>query len=81
MTDGPGRKPKITNEDILTVFRLSSDPVLTTSEVASEFEITHRGVRDRLEQLEEQGLLESKKVGARAIVWWDPEYITVSDTN
>ncbi len=81
MSDGPGRKPKITDDEILAVFRSSSDPVLTTSEVSSEFDITHRGVRDRLEQLEENGLLESKKVGARAIVWWDPEHITTSETS
>lgn len=74
MTNGPGRKPKVTNDEILDVFRSSSDPVLTTSEVASEFDITHRGVRDRLEQLEDNGSLESKKVGAKAIVWWDPEH-------
>ena len=79
MANGPGRKPEITDDDILAVFRSSSDPVLTTSEVASEFDITHRGVRDRLEQLERQGLLESKKVGARAIVWWDPEHTTTSE--
>lgn len=74
MTDGPGRTPEITDEEILGVFRSSSDPVLTTGEVASEFEITHRGVRDRLEKLANEGTLKSKKVGARAKVWWNPEY-------
>lgn len=78
MSDGPGRKPEFTDDEILAVFRSSSDPVLTTKEVASQFDITHRGVRDRLEKLEEEGKLESKKVGARAIVWWDPEHVTVS---
>jgi DNA-binding Lrp family transcriptional regulator len=76
MSDGPGRKPKITDEEILDAFRSSSEPVLTTSEIASEFDITHRGVRDRLEKLEEDGVLRSKKVGARAKVWSDPEYTT-----
>lgn len=80
MTDGPGRRPKITNDEILAVFRSSSDPVLTTSEVASQFDVTHRAVRDRLEKLEEAETLQSKKVGARAKVWWDPEYVTVSGT-
>ncbi len=60
------------------MFRSSSDPVLTTGEVASEFEITHRGLRDRLDKLEEDGKLKSKKVGARAKVWWDPDHVTVS---
>lgn len=76
MSDGPGRRPEVSDKEILAVFRSSSDPVLTTKEVASEFELTHRGVRDRLEKLDEQGVLESKKVGARAKIWWDPEYTT-----
>jgi len=80
MTDGPGRRPEFTDDEILAVFRSSSDPVLTTSEVASQFDVTHRAVRDRLEKLEEAGRLQSKKVGARAKVWWDPECVTVSET-
>jgi predicted ArsR family transcriptional regulator len=79
MTDGPGRRPEFTDDEILAVFRSSSDPVLTTSEVASQFDVTHRGVRDRLERLEEAGQLKSKKVGARAKVWWDPAHVTVSE--
>lgn len=78
MSDGPGRRPEITDEEILAVFRSSTDPVLTTSEVASQFEITHRGVRDRLAKLEDQGTIKSKKVGARAVVWWDPDHTTTS---
>lgn len=79
MSDGPGRPPKITDSEILSVFRSSSDPVLTTGEVASQLDITHRGVRDRLEKLDEKGDIKSKKVGARAKVWWDPEYTFTSD--
>lgn len=79
MSDGPGRRPEFTDDEILAVFRTSSDPVLSTSEVASKFDVTHRGVRDRLEKLEETGRLRSKKVGARAKVWWDPEVVTVSE--
>lgn len=78
MSDGPGRRPEFTDDEILAVFRSSSDPVLTTSEVASQFEVTHRAVRDRLEKLEEAGTLQSKKVGARAKVWWDPKHVTIS---
>lgn len=80
MSDGPGRHPEITDDEILAVFRSSSDPVLTTAEIASQFEITHRGVRDRLEKLEEKGDLESKKVGARAMVWWDPTHTQVVES-
>lgn len=81
MSEGPGRRPEFTDKEILAVFRSSSDPVLTTSEIASQFEITHRGVRDRLEGLEEDGQIKSKKVGARAKVWWDPTHTSTAETN
>lgn len=81
MSDGPGRNREISDEEILTAFRSSSDPVLTTSEVSSQFDITHRGVRERLEKLEEGGSLKSKKVGAKAKVWWDPEHTTTDGSN
>jgi len=79
MSEGPGRSPEITDEEILDVFRSASDPVLTTSEVAAEFELTHRGVRDRLDNLAEEGTLNSKDVGARAKVWWVPENTEATD--
>ena len=79
MSPSPGPDPEITDEEILDVFRSTSDPVLTTSEVAAEFDLSHRGVRNRLEKLNEEGTIKSKKVGARGKVWWDPEHVTVSD--
>jgi len=79
MSDGPGRRPEVADDELLGTFRSSSEPVLTTKEVASQFDITHRGVRDRLEALEEDGKLKSKKVGARAKVWWDPTHTSTAD--
>lgn len=81
MSDGPGRTPEVTDKEILHVFHSSSEPILTTSEVATNLDITHRGVRDRLEKLENDGVLKSKKVGAKAIVWWDPEHTTTKTEN
>lgn len=80
MSDGPGRRPEVTDNELLGIFRSSSEPVLTTKEVASQFDITHRGVRDRLEALEADGKLKSKKVGARAKVWWDPTHTSTADS-
>jgi len=80
MSETPGRSPDVTDDELLEVFRMTSDPVLTTAEIAENFDITHRGIRDRLEKLEQQGDLKSKKAGARALVWWDPSHISVSNT-
>ncbi len=73
-----GPKPRVSDEEILKIFRQSADPVLTASEVATEIPIKRRSVYDRLVQLEEEGLLESKKVGGRTTVWWLPNHTSTS---
>jgi len=65
-----GRPPSVSDEEILDVFRESSDPVLIASEVADEVSIGRRGVYKRLEQLADEGELGRKKIGGRGTVWW-----------
>ena len=66
----PGRKPRVSDEEILEVFRQTDDPVLSTAEVAKELPIKRRGTLTRLEALEEESQLESKQIGGRNRVWW-----------
>ena len=68
----PGRRPTVSDDDILSVFEQASDPVLTTQEVASEIDIGHRGTYDRLKKLADEDLLKMKKVGDSGAVWWYP---------
>jgi predicted ArsR family transcriptional regulator len=65
-----GRKPRVTDEDLLDVFRTTSDPVLSTAEVADAVPIKRRGTLNRLQSLEDDGDLESKQIGGRNTVWW-----------
>ena len=53
---------------------------LATSEVAAEFDCTERTVYNKLDTLVEDGHLETKKVGARARVWWRPPQTVDDDT-
>jgi GTP-sensing pleiotropic transcriptional regulator CodY len=69
---GPGRKPTVSDDDILEVFQESEDPALTTSEVADKIGLGRRGAFDRLRQLSEEGSLEMKKVGETGAIWWSP---------
>lgn len=78
---GPGRKPAVTDEEILGVFLNSSDPVLTATEVADELSMSRRAIFDRLRDLEDQGKLKSKKVGARGAIWWYPGYTNTTKEN
>lgn len=47
---------------------------LTTPEVADGFECTARTIYNKLERLVDEGVLETKKVGARGRVWWRPAH-------
>ena len=76
-----GRKPRVTDEDLLDVFRSTPDPVLSTAEVADAVPIKRRGTLNRLQALEEDGELESKQIGGRNTVWWLVDERGVSDTD
>lgn len=66
----PGRKPKVTDEELLEVFRSSDQPVMTPQQVADEVTLTRRSVHNRLVSLEKQGILERMDVGPTGSVWW-----------
>lgn len=72
---GPGRKPTISDDEILTVFVEAADPVLTTKEVSESIDLGHRGTFDRLKQLAEDGKIRMKKVGETGAVWWYPSRV------
>ncbi|WP_247010815.1 hypothetical protein [Halorientalis litorea] len=69
-TNKGGRIPRVSDEDLLDVFRSTADPVLSTAEVADAVPIKRRGTLNRLQSLEEDGELESKRIGGRNTVWW-----------
>lgn len=74
--DDAGRFDKtVTEQEILKVFDYEADPVLTAPEVAEGLgrfgkQITPEGVRNRLEEMADKGLVSRKKLGARAVGWW-----------
>ncbi|GAB3028213.1 hypothetical protein GCM10025298_16020 [Natronobiforma cellulositropha] len=74
--DEAGRfEESVTEQDILKVFDYEDDPVLTAPEVADGLrrfgkQITPEGVRNRLGEMDEKGLVSRKKLGARAVGWW-----------
>ncbi len=72
MSEGPGRKPTVDDEEILDVFREQLDPVLTATEVSEQLSLGRRGTLKRLRNLEDSGTLKSKEVGSGSRVWWYP---------
>jgi len=60
---------KVTEQDILKIFDRTGEP-MTAPEIAEELPITADAVTYRLKKMKEKGLVERKKTGANAVVWW-----------
>lgn len=70
--DDRGRfEDKVSEKDLLSMFE-KGEPVSAT-EVADRFEISNRAALNNLENLQEEGIIERKSVGSRAVVWWRQE--------
>ena len=61
---------KVTKQDILKVFDASDEPVLSATEIAEEFGVARQTISRRLDDMEEEGLVARKQIGARAVAWW-----------
>ncbi|MBP1987217.1 winged helix-turn-helix transcriptional regulator [Halolamina salifodinae] len=57
------------DKQILEIFQEEGDPVLFTGEVADRIGFSNQGALPRLKDLEEEGLLKSKR-GGKVLVWW-----------
>lgn len=68
----PGPDPKVTQDAVLRLFAELDDPCtpLTAQEVADELECSRSTALRRLNELHDEGDLNTKKVGARGRVWW-----------
>lgn len=59
----------VTLDDVAAVFDRAELPVLTASEVADKLDCSRASAYNKLESLVEQGTIQKKKVGARAVVY------------
>lgn len=67
-----GRKRTVSNEEILETLSATSDPFLTTTEIADDLDFSQPGALRRLRELEELDLVSTKKAG-NSNTWWITE--------
>lgn len=65
-----GQTPEVSDTKLLQTVYLSPDPIVTAGEIADRTGYTRQAVNYRFSRLEEEGLLQSRAVGARATVYW-----------
>lgn len=61
----------ITVNDVLSYMRSVDSPVVTVAEVADALDCSTEAARQKLTKLTDDGVVERKKVGAKAVVWWE----------
>jgi len=64
-----GRNKSVSDARLLVEFVLNSDPAFFASEVAENVPITRVQVNSRLDELEDEGYVESKTASGRRL-WW-----------
>jgi len=64
------KREQVSQSEFLKRFAISPDPVLSAPEIADALPISNQAVNKRLETMEQEGLIESKKVGSAAKVYW-----------
>jgi len=69
----PGREPTVSDDEIIDVFYQTTDPALSTREVADAIGLGRRGTLDRLQQLAADHYLEHKNLGNKHTIWWHPD--------
>lgn len=65
-----GRDRETEDREFIRAMVLSPDPIATAPELAEELGMTQQNAHKRLQALEEEGLVRSKKIGAAARAWW-----------
>jgi predicted ArsR family transcriptional regulator len=61
---------RVTDSDVIRALREYHDPVATATDLADVLGVTSETIRRHLTELHEQGRVDRKDVGARAVVWW-----------
>lgn len=72
--------PEVGDEEILSVLTEANAPIVTATEIADEIDMTRQAITRRLKRMREEGLVERKEVGARAVVWWLTESTEIEST-
>ena len=61
---------RVTDEEILASLDYAPGPVVTAAELEEVLPIGRRAIRERLLDFLDDGRVDRKKVGGRAVVWW-----------
>jgi len=62
--------PAVNKERVRKIFRNNSEPIITAKDVANRFNVSNQYANRKLREFVRDGLLEQRRVGASAKVYW-----------
>ncbi|WP_135304746.1 winged helix-turn-helix domain-containing protein [Haloarcula amylovorans] len=63
-------RDRLTAEEVLQQFEKTDAPFLTATEIADELDVQRQAIHYRLQKLLDEGAVERKEAGSRAVGWW-----------
>jgi len=66
-------RQKITDQEIMAAFDECEAPAMTAKEISDELDVTRHAISYRLDKLAQNGAVNCKSVGSRAVIWWPIE--------
>jgi len=60
----------VSDAEILDQLRRCPAPAYVTSEIAEHFDMSRQGIRNRLNELHEAGVIGKKQPNDGVIIWW-----------
>lgn len=64
-----GRKPTVSDYEIIEFIESASQPFVLTKDVAEHLEFSIQGTSQRLQRLETEGLLDAREIGSAKAYW------------
>jgi len=64
-----GRSPKVSDAELVNHILQDDDPFITAKELSEKLPMSRQGINNRLNDLEESGVLEKKSTGS-GMGWW-----------
>lgn len=74
-----GRTKKLSTADVLRVLDEVDGPAIVTGDIVERYDVSSQTARNRLQDLADRRMLQSRQVGARQKIWYEPKTETTGD--
>lgn len=67
-----GPDPMISETELKATIQSHDEPFVTAQQISGEFGVARQTAWKHLQRLHKRGVIEKKKIGSSAVIWWLP---------